>query len=153
MTPLPKGITILMADDDHDDCDMAREAIAESRIANPFVCVYDGQELLDYLHRREPYGDVAMPGLVLLDLNMPRVDGRQALEEIKADRRLRHLPVVILTTSSQEEDIYRSYDLGASSFITKPVTFEGLVAVMGSLREYWFEIVRLPETSEHQAKA
>jgi CheY-like chemotaxis protein len=153
MTPVPKRITILMADDDHDDCQMAREAITESRIANPFVCVSDGQELLDYLHRREPYGEAVLPGLVLLDLNMPRVEGRQALREIKADPQLRHIPVVILTTSSQEEDIYRTYQLGASSFITKPVTFEGLVAVMVGLRDYWFEIVRLPDAMEHRAEA
>jgi len=144
MTPVSKPITILMADDDQDDCEMAREAITESRIANPFVCVSDGQELLDYLHQREPYGAVDLPGLVLLDLNMPRIEGRQALLEMKADPKLRHIPVVVLTTSSQEEDIFDIYQLGASSFITKPVTFEGLVAVMMGLHDYWFEIVLLP---------
>ncbi len=141
-------ITILMADDDDDDCMMAREALAEAKLVNDLHFVKDGEELLDYLQRRGEYtalADSPRPGLILLDLNMPRKDGREALAEIKADADLRRIPVVVLTTSQAEEDIYRSYDLGASSYITKPVTLEGLIRVMRTLGEYWLEIVKLPE--------
>lgn len=140
-------VTILMADDDEDDCMLAREALVESRLANDLHFVRDGEELLDYLYRRGQYTDPNTsphPGLILLDLNMPKKDGREALEEIKADPQLRHIPIIVLTTSKAEEDIYRSYDLGANSFITKPVTFSGLVEVMKTIGKYWFEIVELP---------
>lgn len=140
-----------MADDDEDDRLLAREALRESRLANQLYFVEDGEELMDYLHHCGQYNSlnggseaVPRPGLILLDLNMPKKDGREALEEIKADPQLRQIPVVILTTSKAEEDIYRSYDLGANSFITKPVTFSGLAEVMKTLSEYWFEIVELP---------
>ncbi len=141
-----KPITILLADDDADDRMLAREALAESRLANDLRIVEDGEQLLDYLYRRGKYegADAPRPGLILLDLNMPRKDGREALKEIKADAGLRSIPVVVLTTSKAEEDIYRTYDLGVNSFITKPVTFEGLVQVMKVLGRYWFEIVELP---------
>jgi CheY-like chemotaxis protein len=140
-------IVILLVDDDADDRMLARDALAESRLANDLREVEDGEELLDYLHRRGKFADPATsprPGLILLDLNMPRKDGREALKEIKADPSLRHIPVVVLTTSKAEEDIYRTYDLGVSSFITKPVSFDGLVSVMKVLGKYWFEIVELP---------
>ncbi len=137
--------SILMADDDPDDCEMTREALQESRIANPIEFVHDGQELLDRLHRRDGHRDAARPALILLDLNMPRKDGRQALREIKADPDLRHVPVVVLTTSKADEDIYRSYDMGASTFISKPVTFDGLKEVMETLGDYWFGIARLSD--------
>jgi CheY-like chemotaxis protein len=140
-------ITILMADDDPDDRFMAQEALEESRLANKMYFVEDGEELMDYLHRRGKYADPETspePGLILLDLNMPKKDGREALQEIKSDPSLRQIPIVVLTTSRAEEDIYRTYDLGVNSFITKPVTFEGLVEVMKALATYWFEIVRLP---------
>ena len=152
----PTVVTILMADDDDDDCLLAREALAESRLANELYFVKDGEELMDYLYRRGKYLDSSTsprPGLILLDLNMPRKDGREALEEIKADPHLRHIPIVVLTTSKAEEDIYRSYDLGANSFITKPVTFASLVEVMRTIGKYWFEIVELPLKSvrkEHE---
>jgi CheY-like chemotaxis protein len=139
-----KPITILLADDDEDDVLLAREALEESRLSNDLRCVADGAALLDYLHRRGDYADAPRPGLILLDLNMPRVDGHEALRLIKAEPQFRRIPVVILTTSQAEEDIYRTYDLGASSFISKPVTFEGLVRVMRDLGRYWFEIVELP---------
>jgi CheY-like chemotaxis protein len=109
--------------------------------------VENGEELLEYLYRRGKYSDPAVsprPGLILLDLNMPKKDGRQALKEIKADPSLRSIPIVVLTTSKAEEDILRSYDLGVNSFIVKPVTFEGLVDIMKTLTKYWFEIVELP---------
>jgi len=140
-------ITILMADDDRDDRLLMRRAFDISRLANDLRFVEDGEELMDYLHHRDKYRDnssAPRPGLILLDLNMPRKDGREALKEIKDDANLREIPVVVLTTSKDEEDILRSYDLGANSYITKPVTFEGLCDVMKSLGKYWFEIVELP---------
>lgn len=142
-----KSITILLADDDADDRMMASDALEESRLANDLRCVEDGEELMDYLHHRGKYAppnDAPRPGLILLDLNMPRKDGREALKEIKAEPELRSIPVIVLTTSKAEEDIYRTYDLGVNSFITKPVNFESLVAVMKALGKYWFEIVELP---------
>lgn len=142
-----RPITILLADDDADDRMMAADALAESRLANDLRFVEDGEELMDYLHRRGRFSDPATsprPGLILLDLNMPRKDGREALREIKGDPELRKIPVVVLTTSQAEEDIYRTYDLGVNSFITKPVMFESMVAVMKALGKYWFEIVELP---------
>jgi len=142
-----RPITILLADDDADDRMMAADALAESRLANDLRFVEDGEELMDYLHRRGRFSDPSdapRPGLILLDLNMPRKDGREALSEIKSDPELRKIPVVVLTTSQAEEDIYRTYDLGVNSFITKPVMFESMVAVMRALGKYWFEIVELP---------
>jgi CheY-like chemotaxis protein len=142
-----RSITILLADDDADDRMMAADALEESRLANDLRFVEDGEELMDYLHRRgkfAPPNEAPRPGLILLDLNMPRKDGREALREIKAERELRSIPVIVLTTSQAEEDIYRTYDLGVNSFITKPVNFESLVAVMKALGKYWFEIVELP---------
>ncbi len=139
-----KSITILMADDDQDDCLLVKKAFKASRLANDLHFVGDGEELMEYLYRRGKYADAPRPGLILLDLNMPRKDGREALKEIKTDEGLREIPVVVLTTSKDEEDILRSYNLGANSYITKPVTFEGLCDVMKSIGKYWFEIVELP---------
>ncbi len=141
-----RTITILIADDDEDDRFLAEEALQESRLANALQFVEDGEELMEYLQRRGRYeGSTApRPGLILLDLNMPRKDGREALREIKSDPELRSIPVVVLTTSKAEEDILRTYDLGVNSFITKPVTFDGLVDIMRLLGRYWFEIVELP---------
>ncbi|WP_407733499.1 response regulator [Pseudomonas citronellolis] len=140
-------VHILIADDDQDDCLMTREAFAECRIGNPLHFVHDGEALLDYLRRRAPYDDEErhpLPGLILLDLNMPRMDGREALQAIKSDPVLRVIPVVVLTTSSAEEDILRSYNMGSNSFITKPVTYTGLIEVVKNLGRYWLEIVELP---------
>jgi CheY-like chemotaxis protein len=142
-----KSITILMADDDEDDCLLVSKAFEASRLANDLRFVADGEELMDYLKHRGRYADAETaprPGLILLDLNMPRKDGREALKEIKEDAGLKDIPVVVLTTSKEDEDILRSYNLGANSYITKPVTFEGLCDVMKSLGKYWFEIVELP---------
>ena len=147
MTDVPVPITILMAEDDPDDRMLTREALTESRLANDLRFVEDGEELMDYLHRRGRYVDPATspkPGIILLDLNMPRKDGREALAEIKADASLRRIPVVVLTTSKLDEDVLRSYDLGANSYITKPVTFDSLVHVVRTLGQYWFESVELP---------
>lgn len=142
-----RAITILLAEDDPDDRMLVQDAVAEGRLANDLRCVEDGEELMDYLHRRGRYSgrdEAPRPGLILLDLNMPRKDGREALQEIKADPSLRQIPVVVLTTSKAEEDIFRSYDLGANSYVTKPVTFQSLVDLMKTLRRYWLEIVELP---------
>ena len=142
-------ITILLADDDAEDRQLVRDALLESRLHNELVTVNDGEELLDYLRRRGEYRSAERaprPGLILLDLAMPRMDGREALAEIKNDPDLRKIPVVVMTTSSAEEDICRSYDLGASSYITKPVRFDELVRVMQAIGRYWFEIVELPGT-------
>lgn len=142
-----KPITILMADDDADDRLMTKEAFEESRLVNDLRFVEDGVQLLDYLKRRGPYEDPASsprPGLILLDLNMPKKDGREALKEIKADPKLKNIRIVILTTSKAEEDIYRTYDLSAASYITKPVTFAAMAEVVKVLGKYWLEIVDLP---------
>lgn len=143
-------LTILLADDDEDDRMLTREALLESRVPNQFHCVGDGLELLRYLRQEDDYRDserYPVPSLILMDLNMPRMDGREALREIKADPRLRSIPVIILTTSSAEEDMLRVYDLGAASFITKPVTFDKLVDLMKSMGRYWTEFVALPNRS------
>ena len=149
----PETITILMADDDEDDRMLALDAIRESRLGNTFHCVEDGEELMEYLHHTGRYSatDSPRPGLILLDLNMPKKDGREALREIKGDPDLRRIPVVILTTSKTEEDILRAYDLGANSFITKPVTFDRLVDIVRALGQYWFNIVALPSGGEARA--
>jgi len=149
MTTSAKPITILIAEDDADDRLLAQEALEESHLMNDVFFVEDGEELLDYLRRQGKYAEqkVPRPGIILLDLNMPRKDGREALTEIKKDADLRRIPVVVMTTSKDEEDILRSYDLGVNSFIIKPVTFEGLVEVMRALGHYWFEIVELPSVT------
>lgn len=142
-----KSIVILMADDDADDRLLAKDALTECRLANDLHFVENGEELLDYLKRRGKFAQLAnspRPGLILLDLNMPRKDGREALKEIKADPELRTIPVVVLTTSKADTDIGCIYQLGANSFISKPVSFDSLVEVMKVIGRYWFEIVELP---------
>jgi CheY-like chemotaxis protein len=142
-------MNIVIADDDADDRLLIADAFAEARIANPIDFVADGEELLHFLRAEGAYASRAgkpLPGLILLDLNMPKMDGRAVLEAVKADRALRRIPVVVLTTSQAEEDILRTYDLGVSSFITKPVTFDALVALVRTIKQYWIELVALPET-------
>jgi CheY-like chemotaxis protein len=140
------SLVILMAEDDPDDRLLALEALEESRLLNPIHCVKDGVELLDYLHRRNEYAGSPLPdvGLILLDLNMPKMDGREALEHIKSDPKLCMIPIIVLTTSRSEEDIFRTYKMGISGFITKPVNFADLVTQMKTLGKYWFEIVEHP---------
>jgi len=136
-----------MADDDADDRQMTKEAFEESHLTNDLRFVEDGVELMDYLQRRGKYSDPAsspLPGLILLDLNMPKKDGREALQELKADPRLKAIRIVVLTTSKAEEDIFRTYNLSAASYITKPVTFAALIDVVRTLGKYWLEIVELP---------
>lgn len=140
-------ITILVAEDDPDDRMMIEEAFRENCITNDISFVEDGEELMDYLRREGRYAVLSgqpYPGIILLDLNMPKKDGREALREMKADRALCRIPVVVLTTSQAEEDIVRTYGLGVSSFITKPVTFQGLVDAVKVICQYWIQIVALP---------
>jgi CheY-like chemotaxis protein len=143
-------ITILICDDDEDDRMLTQQALEDAHISNELRFVDDGEQLLDYLHQRGKYagetGSAPRPGLILLDLNMPRMDGREALEQIKSDTRLFDIPIVILTTSNLDADVIDSYKLGVNSFITKPVTFSGLVEAMNVLGRYWLEIVELPPT-------
>jgi CheY-like chemotaxis protein len=142
-------VTILMADDDSDDRLMMKEALQENRLANDLRFVSDGEELMDYLLRRGAFESPSTsprPGLILLDLNMPKKDGREALIEIKNNPSLRSIPVVVLTTSKAEEDVYKTYDLGVNSFVSKPVTFSSLVEIVRELGRYWFELVELPRS-------
>jgi CheY-like chemotaxis protein len=147
MTTPPKMNVILMAEDDSDDRLLVKDALAESPWQGELRFVENGEELLDYLLRRGKYSQVASsprPGLILLDLNMPRKDGREVLREIKADADLKRIPVVVLTTSRADTDIEGIYGLGANSFISKPIQFESLVSVMKVLGQYWFRTVELP---------
>lgn len=141
-------ITILICDDDEDDRALTQQALEDAHISNDLRFVEDGEQLLDYLHQRGRYsgetGAAPRPGLILLDLNMPNMDGREALQIIKGDATLVDIPIVVLTTSGLDADVIRSYQLGVNSFITKPVTFTGLVDAMNVLGRYWLEIVELP---------
>lgn len=140
-------IRILVAEDDADDRLMIQDAFEESRLGNPVDFVEDGVQLMNYLQREGEYAELRdhpYPGFILLDLNMPRKDGRTALREIKASQVLQRIPIVILTTSKAEEDIVRTYDLGVNSFICKPVTFDSLVEIVKTVGRYWIEIVALP---------
>ena len=137
-------LTVLVADDDEDDRTFIRKAWEKSRVANNLRFVADGEELAEYLNHTGRYPDTASaprPAVILLDLNMPRKDGQESLRDIKADPDLRQIPIVVLTASQAEEDILRSYDLGANSYVTKPVTFEALTDVLRVLGRYWIEIV------------
>lgn len=146
MRPKPKAFTILMVDDDLEDCMLTEDALRESRLNNPIEFVHDGEQLMAYLRQEGEYAQAPRPGLILLDLNMPRKDGREALKEIRSDPELRRIPVIVLTTSKSEADIYRSYDMGANSYITKPISFQALVEVMVIVGRYWFEIVELSDS-------
>lgn len=142
-----KTIEILIADDDTEDRMLIIDALKESRLKNNVQYVENGEELLLYLQNKGVYSDkkkYPTPGIILLDLNMPKKDGREALKEIKEDKNLKSIPIIILTTSKAEEDILKTYDLGVNSFITKPVTFTAMVEVMNTLKKYWLEIVELP---------
>lgn len=155
MQPRSDPVHILLAEDDDDDYLLTQQALKENQVTNTMHRVVDGVELLEFLRAQGQYADRRrgeQPALILLDLNMPRKDGREALREIKADPALRCVPVVVLTTSRAEEDVIRSYELGVNSFITKPVTFPGLVNAMKVLGDYWFEIVELPRASGDRGK-
>ncbi len=144
MQPVP----ILLAEDDEDDQTIVQRAFAKARFRSPIQIVENGDQLLRYLRGEEPYQDrerYPMPGLILLDLNMPVMNGEEALARIKADPKLRHIPVIVLTTSDDQTGINRCYELGASTFITKPVTFSGFMQVVSELQLYWFSLVELPD--------
>ena len=146
-----KPAVILLAEDDRGDQELTRRALEAGKIRNDLRIVEDGEEALAYLFRRDKYKDPASsprPDLLLLDLNLPRVDGREVLERVRADSKLRRMAVVVLTTSRQEEDILRSYELGCNSFITKPVDMDQFIRIIQALEEYWFQIVVLPPKME-----
>jgi len=137
-------VNVLLVDDDPGDRKLTLEALKESKLRVAIDEVEDGAEAMDYLNRQGKYREAPRPDLILLDLNMPRKDGREALREIKLDPEFRRIPVVVLTTSKADTDISKIYELGANSFIAKPVTFDSLVNVMKALGKYWLEIVELP---------
>ncbi|WP_211093230.1 MULTISPECIES: response regulator [Flammeovirga] len=140
-------MTILYADDDPEDRMLTQEAFEESKLASQLFFVEDGEELMEYLNHEGKYSDTKeypLPDLILLDLNMPKKDGRECIKEIKEIEEVKNIPIVVLTTSNNEEDVLKTYNLGVSSFITKPVTFDSMVDIVKSLNQYWFQIVRLP---------
>ena len=140
---------ILLVEDDPDDQKLTRRALRTSKLGNRLFVANDGEEALDYLYRQGKFTDTALfprPDLILLDLNMPKIDGRTVLKRIKEDPILRRIPVVVLTTSSHEEDIVRSYDLGVNSYITKPVEMGGFIRAIKDLEHYWFNLVVLPNS-------
>jgi CheY-like chemotaxis protein len=140
-----RAMTILFAEDDPDDRLLLREAIEATLLRCDLRFVEDGDDLMDYLRHRGRYsGDSPRPALIMLDLNMPGKDGREAAREIKGDPRLRQIPIVVLTTSKSEEDVYRLYDLGVNSFLRKPATFEGLLRLVSKVREFWLSTAELP---------
>ena len=149
-----KPISILVADDDADDRMLIEDAFEESNISNPLHFVEDGEQLLEFLRAEGRFQDrqgAPLPGLILLDLNMPKMDGRTALKHLKEDEKLRRIPVIVLTTSQAEEDILKTYGLGVSSFISKPVSFDGLVEVVRAIGQYWIQIVALPPSDTEAA--
>jgi CheY-like chemotaxis protein len=153
MTDENRLFTILMVDDDPDDRLLFKEACEEVRLRNPVEFLENGEQLVDYLKRNGSYAKHAndpYPGIILLDLNMPLKDGREALEEVKADPELRHIPIIVLTTSKDEDDILSSYGLGASSYIVKPISLDRLMRVVNSIGEYWVEIVEVPSTEDEE---
>jgi len=144
MTAATDTVSILMAEDDVEDQMLIKEALGASGLSHNLIIVNDGEELIDYLNQSGKYSDVPLPGIVLLDLNMPRKNGHEALSEIKSNPKLRRIPVIVLTTSDAEEDIKSTYDMGVSSYICKPVSFDKLVELVNMVGRYWFELVELP---------
>ena len=139
-----RPIEVLLVEDDEGDVLMTREALDEGKVFNRLSVVGDGVEAIAYLRREQPYADATRPDLVLLDLNLPRRDGRQVLAEVKTDPDLRRIPIVVLTTSEAEEDVLRSYDLHANAYVTKPVDFDRFVEVIRQIDDFWISVVRLP---------
>ncbi|OUR64282.1 two-component system response regulator [Methylophaga sp. 42_25_T18] len=149
MTEIQSAITIHMCDDDPDDQLLVTDALLEARLANPIDFTSNGRELLQYLNREGKYEKLKgepLPGLILLDLNMPIMDGREVLQILKNDDKFKSIPIVVLTTSKAEEDVARSYGMGVNSFVIKPVSFENLVEMIQSLTDYWFHVVHLPKS-------
>lgn len=142
-----RPVTIAIAEDDQDDRMLIEDALRDCDILNPVDFLEDGEALMQYLRRQGPYARLAgkqLPGMILLDLNMPRKDGREALAEIKADPALRHLPVIVMTTSRSPDDVAATYEIGANSYVAKPIHYEELLDVLGTLGKYWLEVVNLP---------
>lgn len=147
MALAPKRVVLLMAEDDDDDFNLAKDALQEVRIANQLQRVNNGEELIEYLEGKAKYSDRStspLPNIIFLDLNMPKMDGREALAMIEKKAIHRQIPIVIMTTSQAEQDIFETYKLGANSYVRKPVSFAGLVDVMKSIGNYWFTVVELP---------
>lgn len=148
-----KRINILMAEDSTDDRMLMKRALQESHLLWHLYMVEDGEQLLDYLYHRHEYKDLTKaprPDLILLDVYLPKINGMEALQVIKADPTLRRIPIVMMTASKSENDIRRCYELGASSYLAKPMTFELLVEAVNTLGQYWFDIVELPPASTHE---
>jgi CheY-like chemotaxis protein len=139
-----KAIEILLVEDNPGDARLTREALSQSKVRNNLHRASDGEEAMAFLRRQGAFAQMPTPDLILLDLNLPRRDGREVLEEIKNDAGLKHIPVVILTSSQAEEDIIRSYQLHANCFITKPVDLEQLTKVVQGIEQFWFTLVKLP---------
>jgi CheY-like chemotaxis protein len=140
-----KPIDILLAEDNPGDADLAREALEESKLKNRLFIATDGQEALDFLYKKGDYKDVPRPDLILLDLNMPRVDGHEVLKQLKEDKHLRTIPVVILTTSRADEDILKTYNMHANCFISKPLDLDKFIEVVHAIEDFWISIVTLPK--------
>lgn len=145
MTTPSRPIDVLLIEDDPGDELITREAFEHNKISNTLHVAHDGQEGLDFLYRRGPYADAPRPDLILLDLNLPKYDGRQLLETVKSDPELSHIPVVVLTTSSAEEDILRSYKLHANAYVTKPVDLDQFMNAVRQIDEFFVQVVRLPQ--------
>jgi CheY-like chemotaxis protein len=145
-----KPIEILLVEDNPGDVRLTREALMEGNVLNNLYVVQDGVDALAYLRHEEPFTDAVYPDIILLDLNLPRKDGREVLAEIKSDKKLRRIPVVILTTSKAEEDIIKSYDLYANCYITKPVDLDQFINVVQSINNFWFTIARLPKEEQYE---
>ncbi|MET8859378.1 MULTISPECIES: response regulator [unclassified Streptomyces] len=143
-TPAGTPIDVLLVEDDPGDELMTREAFEDNKIGNTLHVVRDGEEALDFLYRRAAHADAPRPDLILLDLNLPKYDGRQVLEKIKSDPSLSHIPVVVLTTSAAEEDILRSYKLHANAYVTKPVDLDQFIAAVRQIDDFFVQVVRLP---------
>ncbi len=139
-----EAIEILLVEDSPGDADLAREALAGTKVRNVLHVLADGEAAMAFLRREPPYQDAPRPGLVLLDLNLPKKDGRQVLAEIKGDDELKRIPVVVLTMSKEEEDVLRAYNLHANCYITKPIDLSQFLKVVQSIEEFWLTIVRLP---------
>jgi len=143
-TNISRPVEILLVEDNPGDVRLTREALREGKVRNNLHVASDGVEALRFLRREEPYTEAVRPDLVLLDLNLPRKDGREVLEEVKADPALRHIPVVVLTSSQAEQDVLRAYDLHANCYVTKPVDLDQFIHVVRSIEDFWFTIVKLP---------
>jgi len=143
-----KSIEILLVEDSPGDVLIAREALSEAKLLNTIHVAEDGVEAMDFLHKRGKFADAPTPDLILLDLNLPRKSGREVLAEIKADKNFKYIPVVVLTTSSAEEDILKSYNLHANCYVVKPVEFESFVQAVKSIEHFWFSVVTLPPSKE-----